>query len=74
MIINEANTMNNPLDNVPLNTNRQFVMGVAKCGCEIYVPVEFTNILAQNVRQKMLQEYLDSDVFSDVTIPPPTAA
>lgn len=74
MIINDANTMNNPLDNVPLNTNRQFVMGVAKGGCEIYVPVEFTSILAQNVRQKMLQEYLDSDVFSDVTIPPPTAA
>ncbi len=66
--------MNNPLDNVPLNTNRQFVMGVAKGGCEIYVPVELTSILAQNARKRMVQEYLDSDVFSDIRIPPPNAA
>jgi len=31
--------MNNPLDNVPLNTAQIFVMEKAVTGCEVYMPV-----------------------------------
>lgn len=31
------------LDNVPLNTDRIFVMGKTKNGCEVYVPIKSTD-------------------------------
>lgn len=48
---------------LPYNTNRNYVMGIAKGGCEIYVPFE-TNIDLED-RKKELQAYLDSDYFDD---------
>lgn len=54
--------MNNPLDDVPLNTTSVYVMGKTLDGCEIYMPVKvaFEHTEFINNKKKELQFYLDN--------------
>jgi hypothetical protein len=43
--------------NLPLNTNRTYVMGVADGGCEIYIPVRDGE---GHTKKKELKDYLNN--------------
>jgi len=45
---------------VPLNTNRVFVRGVTKSGCEVWLPVSTTNDATQAIIRDALQRQLDA--------------
>jgi hypothetical protein len=46
----------NPFNNVPLNTKKVFVCGIAHSGCEIYLPVNSTDEkVIQTKKQELLQ-------------------
>ena len=49
----------NPLNNVPLNTKRQFVMGKTSSGCEVYMPVDSNDIDVLRGKKHQLQYYLN---------------
>lgn len=54
--------MINPLENVPLNTKRVYVMGTTHRGCEIYMPVDSFQDDEILEKKKQLQTYLDSQI------------
>ena len=46
--------MNNPFNNVPLNTKKVFVMRIDRSGTEIYLPVNSANeTVIQNKKQEL---------------------
>lgn len=52
--------MNNPLDNVPLNTQKAYVRGILPNGTKIYMPVDSRdNIVIQKAKED-LQAYLNT--------------
>ena len=48
------------LPDIPLNTDKCYVMAVARSGCEVYIPVNFTTEEALLVRKAEIQEILNS--------------
>jgi hypothetical protein len=61
--------MKNPLDSVPLNTKRQYVMATTYNGCEVYMPVDSTDDRDLLDAKARLQAHLDGQ-----SRPPPQAA
>lgn len=55
------------LDDLPLNTKRQYVMGTAVNGCEIYIPVDSDDENVLNLKKESLQKYLDNQFESALT-------
>ncbi len=49
----------NILSNLPLNTRRNYVMGTAKSGCEIYIPVHSNDETTQLHMRDKLQHFLN---------------
>ena len=54
--------MKNPLEDVPLNTKRVYVMATTYSGCEIYMPVDSNNDSAITQKKIDLQNFLNSQV------------
>ncbi len=54
--------MENPLESVPLNTEKVYVMATTKTGCEIYMPVNSQDDVEINKKKDDLQKYLDANV------------
>lgn len=52
--------MINPLEDVPLNTKRVFVVGTTKDGCEVYMPVDSFDDHEIYTKRIQLQKYLNS--------------
>ena len=52
--------MNNPFENVPLNTKKVFVLGITNDGCKIYLPLNTLNEMEQIKKKDELQEYLNA--------------
>jgi len=52
--------MNNPLENIPLNTKKVYVRGITPDGCKIYMPVNTMNPVAQQKKKEELQIYLNN--------------
>jgi len=52
--------MINPLNKVPFNTNRCFVMATSQSGCEVYMPVNNSSDRAMKTKRDELQSYMDS--------------
>ena len=48
------------LPDIPLNTDKCYVMTVARSGCEVYIPINFTTEEALLARKVEIQEILDS--------------
>ena len=58
----------NPLQNVPLNTKRQYVMAKTKSGCKVYMPVDsFSNVVLTS-KKNQLQMHFDSIDHQDPLI------
>lgn len=51
--------MKTPFDNIPLNTKRQYVRGIARNGCKIYMPVDSERLDVLEAFKAVLQDYLD---------------
>lgn len=55
----------NPLNDVPLNNKRSYVMGTTYSGCEIYMPVDsYDDDILKNKKNE-LQKYLDNQLPID---------
>jgi len=52
--------MTNPLDNVPLNTKMVYVMATTPSGCEIYMPVDSSDVDVVNTTKQQLQSHLNT--------------
>ena len=52
--------MINPLNNLPLNTKLVYVRGIAKSGCEIYMPVDSRVDDIIHAKKVQLQLWLDN--------------
>lgn len=50
--------MKNPFENLPLNTNRLFVQGVAISGCRVIIPITAKSEAEILQKQAELQNYL----------------
>ena len=48
----------NPFINIPLNTEKVFVMGIDHSGCEIYLPVDSSDETVIQFKKQELQQYL----------------
>ena len=59
-----------PLDNVPLNTRRVYVMATAPGGCEVYMPVDNDN----DGEQRRMRDVLQAHLNTQPTPAPPRAA
>ena len=57
------------LSNIPLNTKRVYTVGVTASGCEVYVPVDSTDMRIVKRIQEKLQRELD-EIDSDSNEPP----
>ncbi len=70
-------SINNPLENIPLNTKRMFIMGVTYCGCEIYLPLRSRDDKYIAVMKQRLQNHLNKQKIPpefNQTDPPPRVA
>lgn len=61
------------LPDIPLNTDKCYVMAVARSGCEVYIPINFTTEEALLGRKSEIQEILDNQPRLDSTEPPKSA-
>jgi len=52
--------LTNPLNNVPYNTQRVFIMAKTLDGCEIYMPVDSRNDAYITQQKIKLQNWLDT--------------
>jgi len=52
--------MKNPLENLPLNTKRVYVMAKTHSGCEVYMPVDSDNDAAITQKKIDLQNFLNT--------------
>jgi len=59
----------NPLDNVPLNTRRVYVVATAQSGCKVYMPVDTISPNIQHFKRDQLQDYLDNQVLLNPILP-----
>ena len=48
----------NSINNIPINTNKVFVMGVDHSGCEIYLPVDSTDEIIIQIKKQDLHQFL----------------
>ena len=55
--------MNNPFDDVPLNTQRAYVKAKATNGCEIYMPVDSQDDRDLISQKNHLQSWLNNHQF-----------
>jgi len=62
-----------PLDFVPFNTKKQYVMAVTKSGCEIYMPVDSYDESVLMLSKINLQKQLDNEYSHTLDIPPSAA-
>lgn len=62
--------MNNPLSNLPLNTNRSFLCAKLPTGCSLYVPVDSMDDEVLKRKKLELQSWVDETFFQ----PDPMAA
>lgn len=53
---------------LPLNTKKQYVRGIAKSGCQIFIPVDSVKMDVLKDRQNQLNTFLASQ--PDIYIPP----
>lgn len=60
--------MKNPLNDLPLNTKRVYVLGKCHTGCEVYMPVDSFSENIQQEKKNELQNWLNSQYI------PPEAA
>ena len=60
--------MKNPLNDLPLNTKRVYVLGKCYTGCEVYMPVDSFVENIQQEKKNELQNWLNSQYV------PPDAA
>lgn len=60
--------MNNPLQNVPLNTKKVYVMCETYDGCEVYMPVDSYDDQDQLRKKKELQYFLDQQADNPLLI------
>ena len=61
----------NPLDNLPLNTRKSYVMATTKSGCEVYMPVDTDSNAVMIAAKNTLQEHLDTQPAPPMPEPPP---
>lgn len=66
--------MTTPLKNVPLNTQRLYIRGTTKDGCEVYVPVDTRDSVEADKKQADLQTFLDNQNLGAIPPCPPTVA
>lgn len=59
-------------DDLPLNTQRCYVMGEARGNCQVYIPVASREADLLDRKRKQLQDYLDLQV-DEQPLPPSVA-
>lgn len=65
--------MSNPFTSVPLNTDRCYIKGIARSGCEIYVPILVRSKIIEELKQQNLQAWLDNQPPLQTTTEPERA-
>lgn len=62
----------NPLDDVPLSVGCNYVKGIAKDGCEIYMPVASEEASVLDAATAQLQYVLDEQEIDELPPSPPS--
>ena len=65
--------MNNPLQDVPLNTKKVYVMATSPSGCKIYMPVDSNEEAILQLKRRELQDQLNNQPITNNPLDNPPA-